>query len=32
MVYRVLDDVLVVTVIAVGKRERSDVYKDAADR
>ncbi|WP_415769569.1 type II toxin-antitoxin system RelE family toxin [Pseudomonas sp. LB3P38] len=32
MVYRVLDDVLVVTVIAVGKRERGDVYKDAADR
>jgi mRNA interferase RelE/StbE len=32
MVYRVLDDVLVVTVIAVGKRERSDVCTDAADR
>ncbi|MHC8334015.1 type II toxin-antitoxin system RelE family toxin [Pseudomonas sp. LB3P25] len=32
MVYRVLDDVLVVTVIAVGKRERGEVYKDAADR
>lgn len=32
MLYRVLDDVLVVTVIAVGKRQRSDVYKDAVDR
>jgi mRNA interferase RelE/StbE len=32
MVYRVKDEVLVVTVIAVGKRERGDVYKDAGER
>jgi mRNA interferase RelE/StbE len=32
MVYRVIDEVLVVTVIAVGKRERGDVYRDAAAR
>ncbi|KPG94833.1 addiction module toxin RelE [Pseudomonas sp. RIT-PI-q] len=32
MVYRVIDEVLVVTVIAVGKRERGDVYKDAGER
>jgi mRNA-degrading endonuclease RelE of RelBE toxin-antitoxin system len=32
MVYRVMDEVLVVTVIAVGKRERGDVYKNAVDR
>lgn len=32
LVYRVFDDVLVVTVIAVGKRERGDVYKEAGER
>lgn len=32
MVYRVQDEVLVVTVIAVGKRERGEVYKDALER
>lgn len=32
MAYRVIDEVLVVTVIAVGKRERGDVYKDAGER
>jgi mRNA interferase RelE/StbE len=32
MVYRVRDEVLVVTVIAVGKRERGEVYKDAVTR
>ncbi|MGE8065012.1 type II toxin-antitoxin system RelE family toxin [Pseudomonas sp. NPDC089569] len=32
MVYRVRDEVLVVTVIAVGKRERNDVYREAGQR
>jgi mRNA interferase RelE/StbE len=32
MVYRMQDEVLVVTVIAVGKRERGEVYKDALER
>lgn len=32
MVYRVKDEVLVVTVIAVGERDRGEVYKDAATR
>jgi len=32
LVYRVKDDVLVATVIAVGKRERGIVYRDAAER
>jgi antitoxin StbD len=32
MVYRVKDEVLVVTVIAVGKKDRGEVYKDAATR
>jgi len=32
LVYRVEDEVLIVTVIAIGKRERGDVYKDAAER
>jgi len=32
MVYRVRDEVLIVTVIAVGKRERDDVYRDAKER
>ena len=31
-VYRVDDDVIYVTVIAVGKRERSAVYKRALQR
>lgn len=32
LVYRVVDEVLVVTVIAVGKRARGEVYKDAGER
>ena len=32
LVYRVEDDVLIVTVIAVGKRERSRVYLAAKSR
>ena len=32
LVYRVEDDVLVVLVVAVGKREQSKVYKAAAKR
>ena len=32
LVYRVEDDVVVVTVIAVGRRDRSEVYKDAMGR
>lgn len=32
LVYRVDDDVLVVTVVAVGKRERSEVYRAAKKR
>jgi mRNA interferase RelE/StbE len=32
LVYRVVDEVLVVTVIAVGKRARGDVYKEAGER
>lgn len=32
LVYRVEDDVLFVTVVAVGKRERSRVYEQAKDR
>jgi mRNA interferase RelE/StbE len=32
LVYRVKDEVVVVTVVAVGKRERGDVYKDAQTR
>jgi mRNA interferase RelE/StbE len=32
IVYRVEEDVLYVTVIAVGKRERNRVYTDAKDR
>ncbi len=32
LVYRVVDDLLVVTVIAVGKRERGQVYDEAAKR
>jgi mRNA interferase RelE/StbE len=30
--FRVVDEVLVVTVIAVGKRERGQVYDEAAKR
>ena len=32
LVYKVKDDVIVVTVLAVGKRERSDVYHKAMKR
>lgn len=32
LVYRVEDEVLFVTVIAVGKRERNRVYMDAKER
>jgi mRNA interferase RelE/StbE len=32
LVYRVFDDRIVVQVIAVGKRERGEVYGDAARR
>ncbi|MEP7348744.1 MAG: type II toxin-antitoxin system RelE/ParE family toxin [Sphingorhabdus sp.] len=32
LIYRVFDDRIVVQVIAVGKRERDEVYKDAAKR
>jgi mRNA interferase RelE/StbE len=32
LVYQVEDDVLIIVVIAVGKRERNEVYKTAAGR
>lgn len=32
LVYKVEDDVIIVTVLAVGKRERSDVYNKAIKR
>ena len=32
LVYKIEDDVIIVTVLAVGKRERSDVYKKAMHR
>lgn len=32
LVYQVEDDVLVIVVIAVGKRERNEVYKTAVGR
>jgi mRNA interferase RelE/StbE len=32
LVYRVEDSTITVTVVAVGKRERSSVYRDAARR
>ena len=32
LVYQVLDDQLVIAVVAVGKRERSDVYHLASER
>ncbi|WP_417594760.1 type II toxin-antitoxin system RelE family toxin [Oceanospirillum sp.] len=32
LVYKVEDDVIIVTVLAVGKRERSDVYRNSMKR
>ena len=32
LVYKVEDDVIIVTVLAIGKRERSDVYKKSMHR
>ncbi|NQZ10419.1 MAG: type II toxin-antitoxin system RelE/ParE family toxin [Algicola sp.] len=32
LVYRVEDDVVIVTVLAVGKRERNEVYRKAMSR
>jgi len=32
LVYQVIDDALIVAVVAVGKRERGDVYARAGDR
>jgi mRNA interferase RelE/StbE len=32
LVYRVLDDRIVIQVVAVGKRERSEVYDEAKRR
>ncbi|WP_370277749.1 type II toxin-antitoxin system RelE/ParE family toxin [Pontibacterium sp.] len=32
LIYKIEDDVVIVTVIAVGKRERGDVYRDALKR
>jgi mRNA interferase RelE/StbE len=32
LVYKVEDDIIIVTVLAVGKRERSNVYSKALDR
>ena len=32
LVYQVIDDQLIIAVVAVGKRERSDVYHLASDR
>ncbi|EPM55097.1 hypothetical protein A584_08639 [Pseudomonas syringae pv. theae ICMP 3923] len=32
LVYRVEDDRVVVTVVAVGNRERGDIYDSAKDR
>lgn len=32
LVYRVFDDRIVVQVVAIGKRERNEVYKAAANR
>ena len=32
LVYKVEDDKVIVTVLAIGKRERSDVYKKAMKR
>lgn len=32
LVYQVIDDNLVIAVVAVGKRERSEVYNQASER
>ncbi|MXF04470.1 type II toxin-antitoxin system RelE family toxin [Escherichia coli] len=32
LVYQVIDDVLIIAVVAVGKREHSDVYNLASER
>lgn len=32
LVYQVIDDILVIAVVAVGKRERSEVYHLASER
>ena len=32
LVYKVEDDVIIVTVLAIGKRERSEVYRKALTR
>jgi mRNA interferase RelE/StbE len=32
LVYRVADDIVTVTVVAVGKRERGEVYESARNR
>ena len=32
LVYQVIDDKLIISVVAVGKRERSDVYNLASER
>ncbi|WP_145588882.1 type II toxin-antitoxin system RelE family toxin [Yersinia rochesterensis] len=32
LVYEVIDNILIVAVVAVGKRERSEVYKLASER
>lgn len=32
LVYQVIDNELIIAVVAVGKRERSDVYKLASER
>lgn len=32
LVYKVKDDVVIITVVAIGKRERNEVYKNAVKR
>ncbi|EEQ07264.1 Uncharacterized relE-like protein [Yersinia bercovieri ATCC 43970] len=32
LVYEVIDDILIIAVVAVGKRERNEVYQLASDR
>ncbi|HBB9713834.1 TPA: hypothetical protein JLN47_004498, partial [Escherichia coli] len=32
LVYQVIDDMLIIAVVAVGKRERSNVYHLASER
>lgn len=32
LVYQVIDDMLIIAVVAVGKRERSNVYNLASER